>query len=239
MKQGSEFDLNDHSISLKPDRSNNTKALVYDEEQRRLRESFLISGRSSSVGDDDVIRIKKKSTAEKQQEEREVQRALDEMKRLGDKSTANEDSFLYDYLAKQRWKDKAVRVHASDDEDLEDDAEELEKVDKFESKYNFRFEEMEAEQAGDLAAFTNVGQIVGHSRTSSESFRRPDDKRKQQREIRKEKKDKEKRQKEEELKRLKNLKRKEVGSIAICSLPNTCKMYAILLIASRSIEQDQ
>lgn len=212
LEQGSGGDLDADGGNTVSSRSRGKNTLAYDDEQMQLRASFLKSTEESPSQDGDVLRIKQKTKSEREQEEREVQLALEEMKRLGrsNKKTAQEDSFLYDYLSKQRWKDKTVKVPDDDEALLDEDAEELEKVDTFESKYNFRFEEAEAEKNDGFAVFTHANQIIGHSRNVAETFRRPDDKRKLQRETKKEKKEKEKRQKEAELKRLKNLKRKEV-----------------------------
>ena len=48
-------------------------------------------------------------------------------------------------------------------------------IDRFESSYNFRFEEAGAEGAS--------AQIVGHSRNIANSFRRTDERRKAEREV--------------------------------------------------------
>ena len=82
-------------------------------------------------------------------------------------------------------------------------------MDRFESKYNFRFEEIEdslndanKEEGRVRFAMDSTGssrnssqQIVGHARSVEGSLRRVDDKRKQQREVKKERKLKERRQK--------------------------------------------
>jgi protein KRI1 len=129
------------------------------------------------------------------------------------------EKFLLDYMAKKQWVMPKVRYsdreyrdssalsllgpHDRDVVDLDEDAEEVERMDAFESKYNFRFEEV-----GDAPG--GLSQVVGHSRTIPGLVRREDDKRKQQRAAREEAKARERRIKEEEIKRLKNLKRQEL-----------------------------
>lgn len=189
--------------------------------------------------DDDVLTTKHKTPQQLQQEEIELQAALKEMKALGEKdskrviskSTAvmsssldpseDPEEFLNNYLATQKWKDKGNSLavsrkkaaDSSDDEgDISEDDEELDKVDRFESKYNFRFEEMQAE-----GGISSAMQVTGHARDVSGSLRRVDDKRKQQREQRQERKEKEKRKQEAELRRLKNLKRQEVSDLTFAA----------------------
>jgi len=108
-----------------------------------------------------------------------------------------------EYILSRGWIDKdANRIPTykeltadhRDDEDEEFDA----KVDEFESKYNFRFEE----EGG--------SQILTHSRNVEGSVRRKDNKRQLQRQSRTQRKSEEKLKREEELKRLKNLKKKEI-----------------------------
>jgi len=133
------------------------------------------------------------------------------------------DAFLKDFLLNRRWVDNVKYDDAEEDDgngeevmrlkgssDLQSDSEDsVERMDAFESKYNFRFEERES-SGKDGAA----GQIVGYARGSSaahvDSYRKVDDKRKKARELRKERKVEERRMKEEELRRLKNARRNEL-----------------------------
>jgi len=207
--------------------------MVYDGEQHALRRAFLEAaggsddqaggdenaGSGSDSGSDDdgggLMVKKRKSASEHKQEEvsREIAEALGEMQQLKGKEATkkeeqekkeNRDRFLAEYITQKRWLD--VEEAAGGDDDEEDDEEDehaVEQAIKFESEYNFRFEELARQGA-------NASQVVGHERNIGGSLRRSDDKRKLARESRKERKAKEKRQREEELKRLKNLKRKEL-----------------------------
>jgi protein KRI1 len=186
---------------------------------------------SDSSDEEDVFKVRQKSAKELQEEEIELQRALKEMRELAAKAEKrdeakaakqqnktkvleidNADGFLETYLEKRMWEDKGngrkVATSAADDaEDDDEDEEELEEMERFESKYNFRFEELQDQKNAGGAV-----EVMGHARDVQGSMRRVDDKRKTQREGRKERKEKERRQQEAELRRLKNLKRQEVGS---------------------------
>ncbi|CAO3668362.1 unnamed protein product [Umbelopsis vinacea] len=115
-----------------------------------------------------------------------------------------EEAFLIDYVLNRGWVDKdATKVPSYQDVvgeevDSDEDEEYLDKVDRFESAYNFRFEE------------DGGAQLVSHARETEGSVRKKDNRRKQQREARSGRKEEEKLQKAEELKRLKNLKMKEI-----------------------------
>lgn len=196
-------DIEEGDSGRKEDRKKLT--LLYDEEQAALRSEFLEAVASAS-GDDgnDVIQLRKKSTSEVAREEAELREALAEMQSLeANKSEA--DAFLLDYMARKKWKDENVlQVFDAVDDDYEQEEDELDRLDAFESKYNFRFEELAAGMG------SNTVQIAGHARSVEDSLRRADVTRQKQREARKERKEKERRQKEAELRRLKNLKRQEL-----------------------------
>lgn len=199
-----------------------TNKLAYDKEQISLRKKFLESiNNENDLDSDEILTEKVKDPDQVRTEILEIEKALEEMQTLGKDSSSNSnvvdevDQFLADYIGKQKWKDdNGLKLNHIGDESLEsnyidienddDDESEVEEADAFESKYNFRFEELEdAEGLKDI-------QVLGHSRSVSTSLRRVDDKRKIQRQLQKERKEREKRQKEAEIRRLKNLKRQEV-----------------------------
>jgi protein KRI1 len=211
-------------------KTNPKRSLAYDKEQEDIRKSFMKSVKSSGIesdensdSDEDILVVKARSYEDEtsKEEEEKLQQAIKEMSQL--KPDKNEDDeFLTSFMSNKKWISKPlqtrIRMRQEDDDearrlaaedeilDLEEDEQELEEVDKFESKYNFRFEELENSGA-------NAHQVVGHSRSIEGSLRREDDSRKKQRETRKERKEKEKRQKEAEIRRLKNLKRQEVWEL--------------------------
>ena len=202
----------------------NKKSLAYDQEQENIRKEFLKSMNGDNIEDDEdgdnMLQVRKKSNAEIEKEEIELRTALEEMNKLSDKKNNTEvdkDTFLTNYISNKKWKfDKSYDISYNDDiDDDDDDENELDRMENFESKYNFRFEELLAnddknkESSG--MGLKNI-QVVGHSRTIEGSVRRVDDKRKKQREEKLERKEKEKRQREAELRRLKNLKREELLS---------------------------
>ncbi len=211
-----------------------SKSLAYDREQENIRKAFLRSagdGKSDddddSSSDDGMLVVKKKDPEQEMAEKKELMQELEKMQ------TGNEegDKFLADFIGNRKWQEGEDSDNEDGDadededgdkneddkesEDVDREEEELDAVDRFESSYNFRFEE-EAARAEDgirqPGAFHShqVGEVRGHSRQVESSVRRSDDKRKKAREERKERKEREKRQKVEELKRLKNLKRDEL-----------------------------
>ncbi|XP_067877258.1 protein KRI1 homolog isoform X2 [Heterodontus francisci] len=148
----------------------------------------------------------------KGQNELQVKEELQDMKYLrdywNDPQLDEGEKFLRDYILNKRYLDEEEeeeRIPTYDEivqdevDDSEDDGEHfLRKQEDFERKYNFRFEEPDAEF------------IKSYPRTIATSVRAKDDRRKHKREEVKERKKKEKEKKQEEIKQLKNLKRMEI-----------------------------
>jgi protein KRI1 len=89
-------------------------------------------------------------------------------------------------------------LHDSD-ENLSEDEKNVEQMEQFEHKYNFRFEEPDQDF------------VKRYPRTMTGSLRQQDDRRKVHREELKERKEREKEAKRQELKQLKAIKRKEIA----------------------------
>ncbi|KAH8365685.1 hypothetical protein KR093_003364 [Drosophila rubida] len=114
------------------------------------------------------------------------------------------ESFLRDYILNKGYANTDAAEIPTYDEivgdtaPLSDDEQELEKQAEFEQKYNFRFEEPDADF------------VKRYPRTIEQSLRRSDDKRKEKRKELKERKQQEKEQKMKELDLIKDMRRKEI-----------------------------
>ncbi|XP_034480476.1 protein KRI1 homolog [Drosophila innubila] len=114
------------------------------------------------------------------------------------------ESFLRDYILNKGYANTDASEIPTYDEivgdnaPLSDDEQELEKQAEFEQKYNFRFEEPDADF------------IKRYPRTIEQSIRRSDDKRKEKRKEVKERKQHEKEQKMKELDLIKDMRKKEI-----------------------------
>ena len=229
-------DDNDDDYKTKRNENNKLKKtlkLSYDDEQARIRQQIIQSTQndtdnSDDEDNDDILKIKQKDPKVLEAEEIELQKALSEMKNLVNKNQSSEvikDDFLSDYITKKKWMDKTTyKTYDDDNEDddrsIDEEEKELDRVDRFESKYNFRFEELQQHNQDDdnediynnynATNNSSLYEVQGHSRQVQGSLRRVDDTRKIERENRIERKQREKRQKEAELIRLKNLKKQEL-----------------------------
>lgn len=199
-------DIDDPDSATTSNRFDKRRAnIMYDREQESLREDILKSIHKDDDSDDydndnqddssddsggNILVVKKKSGKEKAQEKAELERALSEMKKLSKGKDEEADSFLTDYISNKKWKQKTVinsknaDIGFSDDDDDEKDEEELDMMEAFESKYNFRFEELQdnpgASNANFMYGSTDL-QVVGHARSVEGSVRRLDTKRKEER----------------------------------------------------------
>ena len=226
--------------------SNNTAGsagdLAYDEEQRDIRRAFLESTRKDGNdenengcddSDDDWIKPKTKSktSSDDQGEAEEEARKLWEQE-LHDTAAASDapnksnlrdphgevqdgDQFLMEFMTHKKWLENGANK-LNDDNDDDQSLEDLERMDEFESKYNFRFEEAAAaaDSKHNMDTMTSGAShsIVHYARGSNAEnvLRRKDESRRQKRLARKERKAEERKAKEEKLRRLKNARRDEL-----------------------------
>ncbi|XP_072347118.1 protein KRI1 homolog isoform X2 [Scyliorhinus torazame] len=196
----------------------------YVEEQKQLRENFrkFVANSDEDSDDGGFLKPRVKSKEEKEKEEESYinwlkgQNDLQEKEKLQDMGYLRDywndpqleegEKFLRDYILNKRYLDEEEEGIPTYDEivqdevdDSEDDGEQfLRKQEDFERKYNFRFEEPDAEL------------IKSYPRTVTTSVRAKDDRRKRKREGIKERKKKEKEKKQEDIKQLKKLKRMEI-----------------------------
>ena len=107
-----------------------------------------------------------------------------------------DDVFLKNYLSQKTWRAQDVQPIAHPD--MSDDEDELDRMDAFEAKFNFRYQDPDA------------ALIVTHARDQDTSMRKKDTSRKEARDRKKLQQAENKKAKDEELKRLKNLKKTDI-----------------------------
>ncbi|KAJ7555504.1 hypothetical protein O6H91_05G042100 [Diphasiastrum complanatum] len=201
----------DHKQAVKP-----RVSLTYAQEQQELKHAFLRSVAEADEDEGGLLRVRKKSEEEiatekledeaavveyeQRQKDTDINRRLEDYFGKSDDLDENE-RFLKDFLLNKGWIDRDQNRIPSYHEivdDVSEDEEELEKQEKFEAGYNFRFEE----GAG--------SQVLGHSRVIETSVRKKSDIRKRKRKLKMERFEEAAQARQEELKRLKNLKKKEI-----------------------------
>ncbi|KAK7873092.1 hypothetical protein R5R35_000372 [Gryllus longicercus] len=207
-----------------PERDPRSSSPTYVEEQKALKNSFKqVLENSDSEEEEDIGNLFKK----KQKTKEEIQKEDDDYKEwlkgrkkeLKDKETESElknlhdywtdpkldsdEVFLRDYILNQKYLEDPDHQHAyhesvHDSCDLDTNTIMESRMDAFEKKYNFRFEEPDPEF------------IKRYPRNAESSLRRKDDRRKIKRQEVQERKEAEKEAKREKIKQLKAIKRKEI-----------------------------
>ncbi|KAI8639130.1 KRI1-like family C-terminal-domain-containing protein [Parasitella parasitica] len=192
------------------------KTKTHQQEQEDLRNAFKNAADSDDADEDDdgFLTKKNKSSEENEAEENAYRKfLLENMKDDAPSAKAfeewsnfkqnpnvdREEAFLMDYVLNRGWVDKkGDKVQTLDEIDKEKEEEYLDDVDRFESKYNFRFEE------------EGASTIKTYSREVEGSVRRKESKRAKRRANERARKEALKQQKMEELKQKKNQKMKEI-----------------------------
>ncbi|XP_052655707.1 LOW QUALITY PROTEIN: protein KRI1 homolog [Harpia harpyja] len=199
----------------------------YVEEQRELKESFRAFVADSEEEEEEeggsaLLRRRSQTAEEKEREEEDYIRwlkgqgeappePLQDLVPLQqywtDPALDPGERFLRDYVLNQGYREEEEEEEDAEGASplrLADSSDEgelfLAKQEDFERRYNFRFEEPDAEQ------------VKTYPRNIPTSVRRRDERRKEKREQIRERKRKEKARKQEELKQLKNLKREEMAA---------------------------
>jgi protein KRI1 len=225
-----EIEADEKGSTLKDDgpRKADGRDLAYDVEQREIRKAFLESTKEdnpdgSESEEEDWLKPKAK-TVETDEDQAQVRKLWEEefassnnassISKLVDPKgeVQDPDKFLMDFISNRKWvdtTDTALRKLREVDEESVESFQD--KMDDFESKYNFRFEEAAASSAGNEESGASHS-IVHYARGSvgDNVLRRKDETRRQKRLSRKERKAEERKAKEEQLRRLKNAKREEL-----------------------------
>ena len=223
--------MNDEEASNEDDtfKPENSK-FAYDKQQEELRKAFLkesgaINEQEIDGEGDSWMVVKKKGVKFNDAKEGELLEQFQEIEKLstGEKSDdkfsdprgeiEDGNKFLLEYIKNKKWIDKSRDYDDDDDDDddgKDDDDEssldDIDRADDFEAKYNFRFEQAEAEATS--GAHFSI-QTYARGQTMN-TVRRKDTTRADKRLARKERKAAERKAKEEQLKRLKNAKRQEM-----------------------------
>ncbi|GAN09495.1 kri1 [Mucor ambiguus] len=198
------------------ERDESVRTRTHRQEQEDLRNAFKNAADSDEEEDEDGFLTKKdKTSEEKEAEENDYRKfllenmkddapskkAFEEWSNYKQNPNVNaEEAFLMDYVLNRGWVDSKSEktTQTMEDVDEEKDEEYLDNVDRFESKYNFRFEE------------EGASTIKTYSREVEGTVRRKESKRAKKRAREKAHKQALKEQKMEELKHQKNQKMKEI-----------------------------
>ncbi|KAL3781551.1 hypothetical protein HJC23_000036 [Cyclotella cryptica] len=198
--------------------------LAYDQEQKEIRRAFLESTRDSETEkseeseEENWLKPKPKKNADSDENQDELKKlweqefsTSEETKLVDPKGEVQDgDKFLMDFMTNRKWVDASENAMKKMGDDDNDSIESFQdRMDDFESKYNFRFEEAAANNNEESGA---THSIVHYARGSvgDNVLRRKDETRRQKRLARKERKAEERKAKEEQLRRLKNAKREEL-----------------------------
>ncbi|XP_046336410.2 protein KRI1 homolog [Haliotis rufescens] len=215
-KQGDSSSEDSDSGEREPDQTPG-----YYKQQEQLRKSIAAAVDGSSDSDEDLLTHRVKTQEEEEDEDTEylswlkgqkktlkthqaVKEDLEPLRKYWNDPELDEgEKFLKDFILNKRYVDKdAERIptydEIVDDSDDVSDEEQIEMQEKFERKYNFRFEEPGAD---DIKSFP---------RRIDDSVRRKDNKRADQRVAKQSRKKQEKDHRLEELKQLKKMKRQEI-----------------------------
>lgn len=210
------------------DISKRTASPTFAEEERKLKEEFKNVVNKNDSDDDEgnedafggIFKKRNKTKDEQEKEEADylkwlagqkddledpIKESLKPLKNYWNSNNLPQsERFLRDYILNKGYANtKSTDIPTydeivGDNQPLSEDEQELEKQAEFEQKYNFRFEEPDAEF------------VKRYPRTIEQSVRQTDDRRKQKRQEIKERKKFEKEQKMKELELVKDMKRKEI-----------------------------
>ncbi|KAK4511039.1 uncharacterized protein ATC70_012245 [Mucor velutinosus] len=199
------------------ERDESVRTRTHRQEQEDLRNAFKNAADSDDEEEDEdgFLTKKDKTSEEKEAEESDYRKfllenmkddapskkAFEEWSNYKQNPNVNaEEAFLMDYVLNRGWVDSKgeTTTQTMEDADEEKDEEYLDNVDRFESKYNFRFEE------------EGASSIKTYSREVEGTVRRKESKRAKRRAREKAHKQALKEQKMEELKQQKNQKMKEI-----------------------------
>lgn len=217
LEKGGHFDeMEDKSLKYGKDMS-------YNDEMKSIKDSFKAALNDDEEEEETLLEKKTKTVAEKLEDEAEykswlagqrssisdpeMEKKLSGLRDFWNKDDLDEgEKFLKDFLLNKRFleSDKEGYVPSYDeiahdsDENLSEDEKNVEDMEEFEHKFNFRFEEPDEEF------------IKRYPRTIKGTMRKNEDKRAKKRKEVEERKKQEKVQKKEEIKMLKNAKKKEI-----------------------------